>query len=344
MRRIFESCEEYRTRDQATVTKSHNHSTEAAQRCNSDIGSDDSLFYGILVVCLVVIHGSDVRSLESKKSRKKWDSLLFSQQWPVTSCIQHKESHYGASCQIFKNVSSWTVHGLWPTVTGSRFGPSFCNKSWPFVEAKVADIELQLLRYWTNIYKDTGKLSLWQHEWSKHGTCAASLPQLGDEHKYFSKGLEWVLQYDLRTGLAQHGIIPSTNMTYTSEAIFSALTALYNTDPIVDCIYDKETKTQLLAQIKLCFTRDLKLMSCNKHSVHSVSPHGRGNCPSKGIYYLPSVSSLEQLPAPPAPSTPAEALERMKDARHDQETNRKTCNTLLCQAIFTVYALNIVPL
>lgn len=42
-----------------------------------------------------------------------WDVLIFSQQWPITSCISHKEHKPGASCNLFPNMTSWTVHGIW---------------------------------------------------------------------------------------------------------------------------------------------------------------------------------------------------------------------------------------
>ncbi|XP_018023743.1 ribonuclease Oy-like isoform X3 [Hyalella azteca] len=261
---------------------------------------------------------------------KEWDSLIFSQQWPITSCIAHKESHHGAACRIYKNVTTWTVHGLWPSISGSRNGPQFCNKSWPFIESRVADIEPQLLKYWTNIFKDTGKLSLWQHEWSKHGTCAASEPQLGNEHKYFSKGLQWVRKYDLLDVLSSHGITPSTETTYTSEALFSAITSSFGTDPIINCVYDKETKTQLVSQIKLCFHRNLTLVSCNEVLGYR-GPH-RGNCPPTGVYYLPTVSNVTS-PTTQAPPTHA-----------PQDRDKQPCSTPLCQAIYAAYALSIVPL
>ena len=36
-----------------------------------------------------------------------------------------------------------------------------------------------------------------KHEWDKHGTCAASLPALNSEHKYFAKGLEFNRKWNL---------------------------------------------------------------------------------------------------------------------------------------------------
>lgn len=284
------------------------------------------------------------RSIEYGTAKSTdWDMIIFSQQWPITRCIDHTERHPGASCSLYKNMTgTWTVHGLWPTLAGTR-GPTFCNTSWPFVEAKVADIESNLVKYWTNIYADTGKLSLWQHEWKKHGTCAALLPQLGNEHKYFSKGLQWVMNYDLERGLRNRDIVPSSTASYTSQQVFDALTSLYNTDPIVDCIYDHDKKRQLLSQIKLCFNRQLELVSCEKAaSLNGLKVvRGRGNCPEKGIIYPDSVSYAGKVfkHGPKPQPDPILASEAARDNRKKPE-----CTTPLCQALFAVYALNITPL
>jgi hypothetical protein len=52
-------------------------------------------------------------------------------------------------------------------------------------------------------------------------------------------GLQWVQKYDLLDILSSHGITPSTETTYTSEALFSAVTSTFGTDPIINCVYDK---------------------------------------------------------------------------------------------------------
>ncbi|KAK8374574.1 hypothetical protein O3P69_010980 [Scylla paramamosain] len=118
-----------------------------------------------------------------------WDVLIFTQQWPITSCISHMEHDPGASCNLFPNMTSWTVHGIWPTTLGT-IGPNFCNKSWHFQEKEIIAIEPYLIKYWGNIYAEDSRTSLWKHEWLKHGTCAAQLPQLNTQKKYFEKAMK----------------------------------------------------------------------------------------------------------------------------------------------------------
>ena len=50
------------------------------------------------------------------------------------------------------------------------------------------DLEPYLVKYWTNLFADKPMDDFWKHEWIKHGTCAAQLPVLNSEHKYFQKG------------------------------------------------------------------------------------------------------------------------------------------------------------
>lgn len=52
-------------------------------------------------------------------------------------------------------------------------------------------------------------------------------------------GIQWVVNYDLERGLRNRDIVPSSSASYTNQQLFDALASLYNTQPIIDCIYDK---------------------------------------------------------------------------------------------------------
>lgn len=51
----------------------------------------------------------------------------------------------GVPCKIPMKTKSWTVHGIWPTRTGSL--PAYCNDSWPFDVTKLAVIFLNIHLY-----------------------------------------------------------------------------------------------------------------------------------------------------------------------------------------------------
>lgn len=90
-------------------------------------------------------------------------------------------------CSFPKFKGIWTIHGVWPTKLGT-IGPALCNKTWHFDPAKLEPLLDDLDTFWLNIETNTPKDSFWKHEWEKHGTCAAELPELDSEDKYFGKG------------------------------------------------------------------------------------------------------------------------------------------------------------
>jgi ribonuclease T2 len=81
----------------------------------------------------------------------------------------------------------WTTHGLWPS-TGHGQGPFECNKTAPFDPDVLNPILSRLEVQWTDVRENGPKDDFWNHEWTKHGTCAMQLEVLNTELKYFSKG------------------------------------------------------------------------------------------------------------------------------------------------------------
>ncbi|XP_037801498.1 ribonuclease Oy-like [Penaeus monodon] len=258
-----------------------------------------------------------------------WDVIIFTQQWPITSCIHHLAHNPKASCNLFPNMTSWTVHGIWPTKLGT-IGPNYCNKSWDFQESEILNIEPYLIKYWGNIFGEDSRTSLWSHEWKKHGTCAAQLPSLNSEKKYFEKGLEWVTQYDYVAVLGQHKIYPDDVQTYTREALFAAVKDMFGVDPSIDCIYNKKTKQHELSQIKLCFDRSLHLVDCDG-IIGANEEKVLGNCPFKGITYPASVRTGGKNY-----HYPHELVELRKKRWEEAQA---TCVSWLCHALMTVYSL-----
>jgi len=210
-----------------------------------------------------------------------WDFLIFTQEWPQTACIAYKGKDSQHSCEIFTNVTSWTVHGVWPTKAGTR-GPHNCQHL-PFDLSKLVKLEPRLLEFWPNIFAGQSVYSLWKHEWTKHGTCAAELPSIGDERDYFALGLAWSGQYQLLPVLAEGGVRPGP-AGHTWEEIRDALKARFSTHMTVDCVLDQETKRWFLSQIKICLDKSFTLTNCHNH-VEPVTT----NCPAAGILYPPIV-------------------------------------------------------
>ncbi|KAK4875894.1 hypothetical protein RN001_012316 [Aquatica leii] len=190
-----------------------------------------------------------------------WDVLVFTQRWPLTVCSQWIKENSNHSCRLPDYEDIWTVHGIWPTKSGTR-GPWNCDDTWKFNESAVAPIESDLQEFWINIEKNTALTSLWEHEWKKHGTCAAVLPQLNNELKFFKQGLEWIKMFNMKSILLKYNIIPSLN-GYEVENIFNSIKNVLNHDPVVQCVVDKESKETLISEIQICFDRSFNLIDCD---------------------------------------------------------------------------------
>lgn len=253
------------------------------QKRNNFPLSKYSFGISILAFCIFVLISFQADLAAADESVDlSWDHMVFAQSWPITDCIDHQEKkHKIQVCNLYPNVTGWTVHGIWPTKTGTR-GPVYCNKSWCFDERKILDIKPLLLELWPNMFRDTPLDSFWEHEWVKHGTCAAQLRSLHSEHAYFSKGLEWVEKYNVTQVLSDARVVPSSSHTYSVDVIHSALVKGLGTEPIIDCIRAKDGRS-LLSQVKVCVSLGFKLMACpyNYDDIGGI----RTNCPHTGITY-----------------------------------------------------------
>ncbi|XP_066945174.1 ribonuclease Oy [Macrobrachium rosenbergii] len=282
------------------------------------------LFLAIVLLQALLVHGRS-----SWYKNVEWDVLIFTQQWPITSCISHLSHNPHSSCNIFPNMTSWTVHGIWPTKLGT-IGPNYCNKTWHFHEAEIMPIEKYLIKYWGNIFAEDPMTSLWQHEWVKHGTCAAQLPSLNSEEKYFGKGLDWVTHYDYVAVLGHANIYPDDVNAYTREQIFTAIKDMFGVNPHVDCIYNKKTKVHELYQIKICFDHSLHVVDCDGIKDKELAEN-QGSCPKDGIIYPASVKAAGKEYSYPR------ALVDLHKKYWDE--SQATCVTWMCHALMTIFSL-----
>jgi len=199
-----------------------------------------------------------------------WDFLIFSQRWPITTCVDWQESKVNHTCNFPTPRNIWTVHGVWPT-TISQFGPFFCNKTAKFDVKSIESILPALENYWTNVEADTGLYSFWEHEWSKHGTCAINEPELfPDELTYFKQGLQWIHDFGMQNVLAKQGIKPGL-YEYNVKEIITAVRNDVKSNPIIECIFDKKTKEMLISEIRLCFNKSLDLIDCDVVKTYQYS-------------------------------------------------------------------------
>ncbi|XP_048738067.2 ribonuclease Oy-like [Ostrea edulis] len=216
--------------------------------------------YGIFIIAAFPVVFTD--AVES------WSYFSFAQQWPIAVCAQH------TPCKIPQSVQGWGIHGLWPSADSKSRGPENCNSSWPFDINDVKPLVSDLKRDWPNLFPDTKENSFWKHEWSKHGTCAISLPATSNQLKYFSMGLQLYNKYNLTKILLNQGIITSNTAGYMVNATEAALKRELGVNTVVQCVYDKEkTKKQLLYEIEICVNKKFQLIDCyNDKTPQSTCP------------------------------------------------------------------------
>ncbi len=95
-------------------------------------------------------------------------------------------------------TTDYQIHGLWSDITSTTY-PSYCTDI-PFnlTQLQQSDKYDQISNFWTDCdYHNT--ISLYEHEWTKHGTCVAL--QTGfSQNDYFEKALELYLDNSSNQG------------------------------------------------------------------------------------------------------------------------------------------------
>ncbi|XP_060082865.1 ribonuclease Oy-like, partial [Ylistrum balloti] len=141
---------------------------------------------------------------------------------------------------------------------------------------------------WPNMYADTSMESFWEHEWTKHGTCASTLPATGSEMLYFKKALALAGTYGASQLFSNEGIIPSTSRTYTLEEIETALSHQLGARAKVECTKDETTGKMMLYEVEICLDKQFNPVDC-------YEPNGsndyHSDCPHSDIAYPPLATS-----------------------------------------------------
>jgi len=188
-----------------------------------------------------------------------FDLLIFTQHWPYTTCLDWEEKRHGSCSKIGR--PAWSVHGLWPTQF-HRIAPSFCNASWPFDVKVLEDIRGDMDTYWPDIELRDVPNSLWDHEWSKHGTCAVGqVDGVSSEEQYFHTGCRLARENPVSDWLTEAGISPSDNHRQPLKAVWQAVLAGAGTRPHIDC--EKIDGQVYIKEVKVCYNKNLARVDCD---------------------------------------------------------------------------------
>ncbi|XP_034952385.1 ribonuclease Oy [Chelonus insularis] len=219
---------------------------------------------------------------DGKKGRPSnstdFDLFIFTQHWPPTVCLDWKEELSNHTCSFPKGTEEWSIHGIWPTQL-HKMGPFNCNKSLPFKPDELKPIEQELKDKWVDVENGTKPYAFWEHEWKKHGTCAAVINEVNSVYKYFKKGLDLFNMYDMKNVLGKVNITPGKQ--YLAQTILDGIKKIIGTRAQIECVVDKKNKIKYVFEIRICFDKNFNLKDCDGIVNFPT------NCPRKKLITYP---------------------------------------------------------
>lgn len=205
-----------------------------------------------------------------------YDYLMLVQGWPNSNSVQ-KDVPFA-----YGSLDYWTLHGLWPSRSGSTAStyPCQCDER-GFDKSAIASIQDQVTKYWPSFKGDDG---FWEHEWTKHGTCASDVSELKDELGFFKKTLDLRESHDIGAALKNASIEPDSNKQYTADQLTKALTTIDGFKPLLGCL--SKGGVQYLHEVSFCFDKTLKDINCDD-SIRTLPHDEVSDCDlSQPIVYI----------------------------------------------------------
>lgn len=231
-----------------------------------------------LTVWSVHKHG-DVVSLEDLPAAP-FQMYMLSRSWPQSVCQIHRDQH-SHGCEIFKNVTDWSVHGLWPSnFTGAD--PSYCGGP-EFQVQQLQPIIPQMLQMWPNVFADETAAEFWQHEWKRHGTCAMASGAFSSQLGFFKRVLQLHETMSLREVLHSAGINPSKHGV-SVRSLAGAISDAVHVRFEMQCKYDAVLQIDLPMEIRICYSLNWKLVDCYDDGNES---YRLLDCKDDTVVYLP---------------------------------------------------------
>lgn len=224
-----------------------------------------------IFVFSLTFHNYFSESLPVEHADISFDYLLLDQHWPITECDHWKVLNNSHFCSLPSDQNAFSVHGLWPTKTGTS-GPNSCSSQPKFDRKDLDPILNRLKQRWMNIHGGTDDYSFWAHEWNKHGTCAKILQPFNSVLKYFQSTLQLNLVYDIFGALMEYGISPGDSY-YAVDDILSAVVKKFGKTPQIYCTFSKGEA--LLHSVKLCFDKNIQLIDCSSVGINPRNCGGK---------------------------------------------------------------------
>jgi len=215
--------------------------------------------------------------LTTSKSDNHFDFYVYAVVWPSASCKKMNQTHHGHCALVPKEVNTWTVHGLWPSQahSGKHHAPFNCDPSWKFDYKNIKPILGDLHKYWPNLMDNTPADSFWEHEWSKHGTCACQ-NDLCTQRGYFEKAMKIRADLGVDSLLAKMNVKPDKEKSYSMTDIQKAF-AQYPGAIKYQCDHPPHEKFQAISQLEICLDKQsYKPVKCSKYESNENSSGSSG--------------------------------------------------------------------
>lgn len=244
---------------------------------NSKIRLFASLLSLLIIASSSDAFGLDLFAPETKGCNDNYDLdyMLLALQWSAGVC-----STSSRECERGQNVNNFTVHGFWANRFVNRLGPQNCCFERKFKFDALAPIMDKLKVYWYGYFgKDeiAADKQFWEHEWTKHGTCAKNIEALHGELNYFNHTLHTFLDLPIIETLAKSGIVPDNTKPYKTSDIIETLKSIHNGKNVeIGCNFEhNHNPVPDLIGVNFCYSPELVPIDC---------PPPKGRCKNKIIF------------------------------------------------------------
>ncbi|XP_042018366.1 ribonuclease 2-like [Salvia splendens] len=258
-----------------------------------------ALVLWIGLICVAEANAADVQGqllLRGLSDQREFDYFKLALQWQGTYCRKtSKCCAQNGCCRGSNGPTGFTIHGLWADYNDGTW-PSCCSGK-KFDATEISTLREALYKYWPTLSCSKsknchgGKGLFWEHEWEKHGTCAASVT--GDEYNYFVTTLNLYFKYNVTEILAKEGYVASNSEKYPIGGIISAIQNYFQATPEVEC------SSGALEELYLCFDKTFKPRDCVIGTTANSGTLTSSKCPT--YVSLPDLASsnLERSRAHP---------------------------------------------
>lgn len=188
----------------------------------------------------------------------------------------------------------FTLHGLWPDNCDGSY-EQFCGPSKDYIHqprqileaAGEEELLAEMDRVWKNF--NGNDASLWEHEYNKHATCMSTLKSSCYDQSSFTENQNVVDFFNISVNLfktlptfqwlANNGIVPSTEQTYSKKQVEDTLRAQFSQPVFIKC-----NKYSALQEVWYFHHVKGSVLSEEFTPIPALD---ESKCPETGIKFLP---------------------------------------------------------